>query len=139
MNNSKSIIVLKSSALTLLIFLLFSSFNNAQSSSPFMNISNSTFDYLYPNQKDYSNLYSIQRDYSNTNSVQRDYSNILTPAPDQSDIYAFNGDLIDSHNPSLYESIHSNENNGSLLIVKNDAGKIISIINLNGEEIKQND
>ena len=130
---------------TVFLFLFFCSFINAQNSSSLYKIYSPKTDYtnINPYQKDYSNMYSIQRDYSNTYYLQEDYSNkypiqsnfsnIITPKSVQSNIYAFNRDLIDSHNPSLYESIHSNEygNIGSLLIVKNIKGKVVSVINLN--------
>lgn len=102
---------------TLFISLFFSSSTNAQTRSSEYN--------LYTPQKLFSNLYS----------PKGDYSNIYTPQDNQSNIYTLNQDMIDSHNPSLYESINSKENNdnNSLLIVEDNQGNIISVIQLNNE------
>ncbi|MEJ2615611.1 MAG: hypothetical protein P8Z35_11675 [Ignavibacteriaceae bacterium] len=102
---------------TLFLFVFFSSVANAQTSS-----------------SEY-NIYSPQILYQNTYSPQTDNSNIYTPKADQSNIYTLDQDLIDSHHPSLYESIHSQENNdnNSLLIVVDNQGNIISVIQLNNE------
>ena len=125
MKNSKLYMILKSSMFSFLFFLFFSSFTSAQSS---------TYYDIYRPQMDYSNIFTPQSDYTNIYTPRADYSDIYTPKSDRSDIYTLNRDLIDSHNPSLYESIHSNENNSnSLLIVKDKEGNIISIIHLNNE------
>ena len=87
----------------------------------------------------YSSIYAPQIDYSNIYEPQVDYSNIYTPESDQSNIYVINQDLVDHHRTSLYESIHSSANSGSsLLIVKDDDGNVISIINANEIKNKKN-
>ena len=102
---------------TLFLFLIFGGVTNAQSSSSINNIT------------------SPQIIYPDTYYPQMDNSNIYTPKSDQSNIYSLNQDLIDFHHPSLYESIHSKESNdnNSILIVLDDQGNIISVIQLNNE------
>lgn len=120
-------ISLSAASITIFLFLFFSSFTKAQSDNSYNNI--------YTPQSDYSNIIIPQSEYFNIYTPQMDYSNIYTPYADQSNIYTLNQDLIDFHHPSLYQSIHSNENNsGSLLIILDEKGNVISVINLNNDE-----
>lgn len=103
----------------LFLFLVFSSTANAQSSSSLHDI------------------YSPELYYPDFYSPGINDASIYTPKADQSNIYTLNQDLIDFHHPSLYESIHSNEGNNSLIIVLDKKGNVLSVIRLNNNESEE--
>ncbi len=71
--------------------------------------------------------------FTDINNPKQDSTDIYFFTGDRSDIFTMDQDLIDVPQKSLYESIYPDNylNSNPLLIVKNNNGEIISVIDIN--------